>query len=268
VSTVSTARRIPRGLPFVVRHSPTKFALLFIILTGIVEIGLWFQTAPDERADMFGTIWVHGFVVGIFFLAWLVCVVRGPTFALDDGGVWVALRGWPRRLVLRVPWEHVARVVEARHQWHSVIGVVLRDPSHLRREALGRKIDRIVGMARQHYGADLAASLTLANTSSAAVARALRRWAPPDVDWHMSADADDAADTALGWASRITVTVGWVVLFLFAIPWALLAAIGSGFNSLPGLLIAFTSATIGTATLPKALNAYERFVHRGQRSVR
>jgi hypothetical protein len=263
-SPLRTARRIPRGLPFAMRHSRARFALLFLIMVAVVEIGLWITTPPAERADMFGTVWVHGLIGGIFFLAWLVAVVRGPTFALDGNGVWVALRGWPRRLVVWTPWEQVARVVEARHQWHRAVGLVLRQPALLSRESLGRNVGSITQASRKHYGADLSASLTLADAGAPAVAHALARFAPGAVEVRMVTSADTRANSPARWAGRIAVTVGWVVLFLFLLPALVLSATGYPLDSLPGLLVPFTSAGVGTATLPRVITAYERFVHRGR----
>jgi hypothetical protein len=233
-------------------------------MVAVVEIGLWFTTAPAQRADMFGTVWVHGLIAGIFFLAWLVAVVRGPTFALDGGGVWMALRGWPRSLVVWLPWDEVVRVVEARHQWHRAVGLVVRDPALLSRESLGRNIGYNILNSRKHYGADLSATLTLADAGAPAVAAALARFAPPAVDVRMTTSADPRPNTPARWAGRIAVTAGWVVLFLFGLPALVLAAIGSPLNSVPGLLVPFVSAGVGTATLPRVLTAYERFVHRGR----
>jgi hypothetical protein len=245
------------------RHSLGKFALLFLIMVAVVEIGLWFTTAPAERADMFGTVWVHGLIGGIFFLAWLVAVVRGPIFALDGDGVWVALRGWPRSLVVRIAWAEVVRVVEGRHQWHRAVGLVLREPALLSREYLGRNIGYNILSSRKHYGADLSASLTLADAGAPAVAGALARLAPPGVEVRMATSADPRPNTPARWIGRIAVTVGWVVLFLFLLPALVLGATGSPLNSVPGLLVPFVSAGVGTATLPRVLTAYERFVHGG-----
>jgi 4-amino-4-deoxy-L-arabinose transferase-like glycosyltransferase len=246
------------------RHSRAKFALLFLVMVAVVEIGLWFTTPPADRADMFGTAWVHGLIVGIFFLAWLVAVVRGPTFALAGDGVWVALRGWPRSLALWLPWTEIARVVEARHQWHRAVGLVVREPALLTRESLGRNIGYNVMAARRDYGTDLSASLTLADAGAPAVAGALARFAPPTVDVRMTTSADPRPNSPARWVGRIAVTAGWVVLFLFLLPAVVLGAIGSPLNSVPGLLVPFVSAGVGTATLPRVLTAYERFVQRGR----
>jgi hypothetical protein len=260
-----TARRIPRGLPFAMRHSRAKFALLFLIMTAVVEVGVWATTEPAERADMFATVWVHGMIGGIFLLAWLVAVARGPTFALDEHAVWVALRGWPRSLVVCVPWDQVVRVVEARHQWHSVVGLVLREPGLLSRESLGHNIGSIVQAARRNYGADLSASLTLADATAGEVADALARFAPAGLEVRLPSASSPRANTPARWVGRIAVTVVWVVLFLFLLPLLVLAATGGELDSVAGLLIAFTSATVGTATLPKVLTTYERIVHGGRR---
>ena len=176
---------------------------------------------------------------------------------IDAGGVWVALRGWPRALVLWVPWPQVARVVQSRFQWHSAVGVALRDPTLLHRDAVGRNVDSLVEASRKHYGTDLSASLTLSDSSPGRVAHALERLAPTGVEWHLATGAAPRAGRAGRWIGRITVTVSWVVLFLFVLPLVTMTLLGAELDSVPGLLATFASVTVGTATLPKVLSVYE-----------
>ena len=244
------------------RHSVARLGILLFLAAAVTELGLFIVTDPAERADLFGTVWVHALIVGIFGLIWLVGLLGGPTLALDDKAVWVALRPWPRRLVVRVPWEDVAGIVEVRHQWLSAVGVTLHDPKLLRREHLGRNVDSIVENSRRHFGTDLTASLTLSNATSARIARALAHLAPAGVPWRM-APPSPARGGTVRWLGRITVIVSWVVLFLFVLPLIALDLLHAKLDSVQGSLATFVSATIGGVTLPKVLSRYERLI--GQR---
>jgi hypothetical protein len=272
-SRIGEAKRVPAKLPFVMRTSKAKAALMLLVVGVVVEPVLAVVVAVDDPAEELGFWPKQVILVALLVLCWFVLSFRKPTFGLDGTGVWVQLASQSKTYTVFVPWSEIARVEQVRNQWQTSLGLSLRDPSVLEPErlkgALSRRAILAVGATcgeaeKTHPPCHLHVSLTTANRSVAEVGQSLSRYAPPHVQRHLELDPaglspGDKAARAVG---RVVLGVAWIGLFLAGISALVWALFDVGPDTVAGKIVAFASASAGGATLSWAYGRYERFLAR------
>lgn len=260
-------KRIPASVPFTMRTSKAKAALLMLGVAVIVEPVFVAITLFDpEMIEALGFGGAQVVVVALLVLCWLVLAFRRATFGLSDAGVWIRL-GTSAHLV-HLSWTEIVRVEPVRFFLLTSLGFTLRDPhlldeAEVRKVASGRAVKAMGEATKQASGttpvSHLHVWLSTANRSVPEVARAFARFAPAGVEWHLPTDVAERGRAAK-MAGRILLAIGWIAVFtvgISALAWVLFDA---GPDTAAGKIIAFASAAAGGATMTWAFRQYERIL--------
>jgi hypothetical protein len=252
--SVRRLRRIPRGLPFVVRLSVWRYLAAMAVAIGILELGLPFAFDTEEVS----WLTTQAVIVGTCGFALVIVGTRGPQLAMSPDGLWFVARSWPR-VVVWLPWSQVAWVGDARYQWYVALGVKLRDPDALSRRRLGKRIGTQVEEARKACrGADLSLAITMTTSNSAEIQRALDRLAPTTVGREFVVVRAEPAgwSPTVTWGVRVVIAVVWVVGTVFAVP----ALVGSVLDSANAESVAaYVTGGVATAGLAPLYAVFERY---------
>ncbi|HEY1180483.1 MAG TPA: hypothetical protein VGF17_30370 [Phytomonospora sp.] len=177
------AKRIPGDLPFVVRPSKGRTALVqggamavgLLPLLCCVGIGLSADTGiGDSPAIVLAFLLPLLFLVPLFLFIWLMAVLGGPTLAADQHGLWIRARKMPVKAIW-LPWESIARIYTRRWMLDRAVCVQPHDPSAGSGTGVWAAMDQ--GMAQALLGSKFNASTVLGDKREPEIMAALAHFA-------------------------------------------------------------------------------------------
>lgn len=173
------AKRIPGDLPFVVRPSKGRTALVqggamavgLLPLLCCVGLGLSANTGiADSPAIVLAFLLPLAVFLPMFLLIWLMAVLGGPTLAADQHGLWIRARKMPVKAIW-LPWEAIARIYVRRWMLDRAVCVQPHDPGAGAGTGIWAAMDQ--GMGQALLGAKFNASATLGDKREAEIMNAL-----------------------------------------------------------------------------------------------
>ncbi|KKK02319.1 hypothetical protein [Micromonospora sp. HK10] len=178
--TAVTARRIPEDLPFVLRHSVGKRALLFGVL--ILLIGLMLgcplgAAVSGGEADRLVLLAVPAFML-LFalllgFQLWMI-TSGGPVLAVGPHGLWIKTRP-TRGQAIWLPWAAIEHIYPRRWALERMLCVKPRDPRVA--SGLGAFTALDSGLQQAFYGTGFTATINFADRPEEEIMRAVAGYA-------------------------------------------------------------------------------------------
>ncbi|MEV0648609.1 hypothetical protein AB0I28_25440 [Phytomonospora sp. NPDC050363] len=172
------AKRIPEDLPFVLRPSKGRTALIqggsmsvallpFLCCIGVLTSGAGIMDTPSILLALLLPLVL---LAPLFLLVWLLAVLGGPTLAADEHGLWIRARKMPVKAIW-LPWESIARIYTRRWMLDRAVCVQPHDPAAGSGTGIWAAMDQ--GMAQTLLGSKFNASATLGDKREPEILAAL-----------------------------------------------------------------------------------------------
>jgi hypothetical protein len=184
VPRVPVARRIPDNLPFVVRPSAVKralvmlpFVLVVLLVVGCPATLVLTAGGPQHTSgDVVALVALVGcltvVLVGVLALQIFLVTSGGPVLAATPAGLWIKTRP-TRGQAVWLPWEGIAEIRRRRWVLEKLLVVQPRDPRL--HGSLGAFTAMDSALLKLFYGSGFTATLNFADRSEDEILAALRQ---------------------------------------------------------------------------------------------